>query len=83
MSDFTTVPLEARAIAGRKAATRIGEVKSFLGGLLFAILVTLAGTFLVAVALVIGVVGSPFIAAAVAYVALRQRRASRERAWAT
>lgn len=82
MSDFTTVPLEARAFPVRRAATRIGEAKIFLGGLLFTLLVVLAGTFLVAAALVIGVVGSPIIAAAVVYVALRHRRAAREHAWA-
>ncbi len=82
MSDFTAVPLEARAFPVRRASTRIGEVRIFLSGLLFTVLVALAGTFLVAAALVIGVVGSPIIAAVVAYVALRQRRAARERAWA-
>lgn len=83
MSDFTTVPLEARALPARRASTRIGEARIFLGGLLFTAFVTLAGTLLVAAALVIGVVGSPLIAAVVAYVALRQRRAARERAWAS
>jgi hypothetical protein len=82
MSDFTAVPLEARAFPARRASTRIGEARLFVSGLLFTAMVALVGTFLVTVALVIGVVGSPVIAAVVAYVALRQRRAARERAWA-
>lgn len=81
MSDFTAVPLEARADSERRVTSRVADAKVFVSGLLFTAFVALAGTFLFTVALVIGVVGSPIIAAVVAYVVVRHRRLARERAW--
>lgn len=81
MSDFTAVPLEARAYPARRASSRILEARFFLSGLLFAAATAIAGTALVAVALVVGVVGAPVIAVAVVYAVVRQRREARERAW--
>lgn len=80
MSEYEAVPLEATLPAQRVSA--LTEVKLFLSGLLFTAAVAVIGTALVTAALVIGVVGSPVIAAAVAYVVIRNRRAARERAFA-
>ena len=80
MSDFEAVPLEATAVPARRVAGRLVEAKNFVSGLLFTAAVAAAGTVLFTVALVIGVVGSPIIAAVVAYVVVRHRRTARERA---
>lgn len=73
MSDFTAVPLDARAYPACRTS-RIVEARLFLGGLLFTAAVAVAGTALVVVTLVIGVVGAPIIAAALAYAVVRHRR---------
>lgn len=82
MSDLTAASVQARADAERRATSRVADAKSFMSGLLFIAFVALAGTFLLAVALVVGVVGSPIIAAVVAWVVVHHRRVARERACA-
>ena len=81
MSEYEAVPLEA-TLPSQRAVGRMAEAKLFLSGLLFTVAVAVIGTALVTAALVIGVVGSPVIAAAVAYVVIRNRRAARERSFA-
>jgi hypothetical protein len=80
MSDFTAVQLEARTLPEELAAGWLEDAKSFIGGLLFTVLVAVAGAALVTVALVVGVVGAPVIAAVVAFAVVRSRRAARA-AW--
>jgi len=80
MSDFTAVPLEAQTLPEQLTAGWLEDAKGFIGGLLFTAVVAVAGAALVTVALVVGVVGAPVIAAAVAFAIVRSRRAARA-AW--
>jgi len=81
MSDFTAVPLEAQGVPTQLTSTWLRDTASLVRGLLSTLAVAVVGTFLVVVALMVGVVGAPVIAAAIAYAVIRQRRAARERAW--
>ena len=83
MDDFTAVSLEAQPISDQLSTGWLDDARSFLTGFLFTAALTVLGAALVTVALVVGVVGSPIIAAAVAYVVYRSRRAARVRAFAT
>lgn len=80
MSDFEAVPLEAEAAPAQRVMGRLAEAKNVVSGVLFTAAVAAVGTVLITLALVIGVVGSPIIAAVVAYVVVRHRRSARERA---
>jgi thiamine transporter ThiT len=77
MSDFTTVSLQAQELSAELASSWAHRAKAFVSGLLFVAAVAFVGLSAVTVALVVGVVGAPVIAAAVAYVVLRHRRAQR------
>lgn len=79
MSDFEAVPLEAAAFPAQRV-TKLAEARSFVSGILFTAAVAAVGTVLFTAALVIGVVGSPIIAAVVAYVIVHNRRLARQRA---
>lgn len=81
MSEFPAVSLEARALP--EQLSLVAEVRSFFTGFLFTAVLTVLGAALVTVALVVGVVGSPIIAAVVAYAIVQSRRAARVRALAT
>ena len=81
MSELDVVSLEA-AVPAQRVTGRMEEARLFVSGILFTAAVAVVGTLLVTVALVIGVVGSPIIAAVVAYVVVRNRREARQRAWA-
>ena len=83
MDDFTAIPLEAQALPERLSAHWVDEARDFFAGFLFTAVLTVLGATLVTVALVVGVVGAPIIAAVVAYVIFRSRRAARVRALAT
>lgn len=80
MSDFTAVSLEAQTLPEQLSAGWLEDAKSFVGGLLFTAVVAVVGAALVTVALVVGVVGAPVIAAVVAFAIIRDRRAARA-AW--
>lgn len=83
MDDFTAIPLEAQTLPEQVSATWLDAVRSYFSGFLFTAVLTVLGATLVTVALVVGVVGSPIIAAAAAYVIIRSRRAERVRVLAT
>jgi hypothetical protein len=82
MSDSTAVPYEAQAIPQQVALSWAAYLRVFAVRLFLTAAVAAVGTVLVVVALMVGVVGAPVIAAAVAY-AIHRRRAVRERAFAT
>jgi ABC-type dipeptide/oligopeptide/nickel transport system permease subunit len=81
MSEFRALELD-EAVAQQLSTGWLEEARSFFTGFLLTAVMTVLGAALVTVALVIGVVGSPIIAAVVAYVIYRSRRAARVRAWA-
>ncbi len=83
MDDYTAVPLEAQTLTAQLSTGFMAEARSFFTGFLLTAVLTVLGAALVTVALVVGVVGSPIIAAVVAYVIYRSRRAARVRAFAT
>jgi hypothetical protein len=81
MNELTAAPCEAEVLPARVASGLVADARGFLAGMLFTSVLTLVGTFLVAAALLVGVVGSPLIAATVAWVVIRHRRAERTGAW--
>lgn len=81
MNDLTAVPLQAQELSAELAASWAVRTRAFLGGLVFAAAVAFVGLAAVSVALVVGVVGAPVIAAAVGFVLLRHRRAQRALAY--
>lgn len=81
MSEFPATSLEAQSLPEQLSS--VAEARGFLSGFLFTAVLTVLGAALVTVALVVGVVGSPIIAAAVAYVIVQSRRSERVRALAT
>ncbi len=83
MDDLTAVPLEAQSITEEISTGWLDDARSFFTGFLFTAVMTVLGAALVTVALVVGVVGAPIIAAAVAYVMFRSRRHARVRVLAT
>jgi hypothetical protein len=82
MSDFEAIPLEAAEAPAEQFAGRLEEARAFASGLVFTAALVVVGTVLFTAALVIGVVGSPVLAAAAAYLIVRHRRAARQRAFA-
>lgn len=78
MSEYEAVSMEVAAPA--RASSGLAEARNFVSGILFTAAMAAAGTVVLTVALVIGVVGSPIIAVAVAYTIVRHRRVARERA---
>ncbi len=83
MDDLTAVPLEAQSLTEEISTGWLDEARSFFTGFVFTAVLTVLGAALVTVALVVGVVGAPVIAAAVAYVMFRSRRHARVRVLAT
>ncbi len=77
MDDLTAVRCEAETLTEQISTSWLDEARSFFTGFLFTVALTALGAALVTVALVVGVVGSPIIAAVVAYVIYRSRRAAR------
>lgn len=75
MADLSAVPLEA--VTEQLSASWVDEARSFLAGFLFTAVLTVLGAALVTVVLLVGVVGAPIVAAAVAYAIFRSRRATR------
>jgi hypothetical protein len=83
MDDLSAVPFEAQTLPDQVSTGLLAEARSFLTGFAFTAVMTVLGAALVTVALVVGVVGAPVIAAVVAYVIFRSRRAERARVLAT
>ncbi len=83
MSDLSAVRYEAESAVEQVSTSWVDEARTFFAGFLFTALVTVVGAALVTVALVVGVVGAPIIAAVVAYAIYRSRRAAKVRAFAT
>ena len=83
MSDLSAVRYEAESAVEQVSTSWVDEARTFFAGFLFTALVTVVGAALVTVALVVGVVGAPIIAAGVAYAIYRSRRAAKVRAFAT
>jgi hypothetical protein len=79
MGDFEAIPLEAVEVPEQRIASRLAEAREFASGLVLTVALVVAGTVLVTAALVVGVVGSPILAVAIAYAIVRHRR--RQRAW--
>ncbi len=77
MGDITAVPLQVQDLSAELASSWADRAKAFAGGLVFTAAVAFVGLAVVTVALVVGVVGAPVIAAAIGYVVLRHRRAQR------
>ncbi len=84
MDDLTAVSYEAEAetLPQQISVGFVEEARTFLTGFVLTAVLTVLGASLVTVALVVGVVGAPVIAAVVAYV-LWTRRAQRVSALAT
>ncbi|HEX9050760.1 MAG TPA: hypothetical protein VF841_09530 [Anaeromyxobacter sp.] len=82
MSESRAVGLEAESLPEQLSASWLDEARGYLTGFLFTALTTVLGAALVTVALVVGVVGSPVIVVAAAYVIYRSRRAGRVGGWA-
>jgi hypothetical protein len=80
MSDFEAVPLEAAAEPSDRFAGRLEEARFLASGLLFTAALVVVGTVLLAAALLVGVVGSPILAAGAGYLVFRHRRSARRRA---
>lgn len=83
MDDLSAVSFEAQTLPEQISASWLEQARTFVTGLLFTAFLTALGAALVTVALVVGVVGAPVIAAVVAYAILRSRRAARVRVLAT
>ncbi len=77
MDDMTAVRYEAETVSEPLSAGWVDGARTFFTGFLFTAVLTVLGAALVTVALVVGVVGSPVIAAVVAYAIYRSRRAAR------
>ncbi len=77
MSDLSAVPFEAQSLPEQLSVSFLDDAQSFLGGFLFTALMTVFGAALVTVALVVGVVGSPIIAALLAYMIYGSKRGAR------
>jgi hypothetical protein len=82
MSDFEVVRLVAADASRERCAGRLEEARAFASGLVFTAALVVVGTILLTAALVIGIVGSPILAAAAAYLVVRHRQAGRRRAFA-
>ena len=83
MDDLSTVSLEAESLPEQISTGWLTEARTFLTGAVFTAVLCVLGAALVTVALVVGVVGAPIIAAGVAYVIFRSRRAANVRALTT
>ncbi len=81
MPDITAIELEAREISPTLSARLVDHLVKLVTGALFSAALIAGGAALVTLALTIGVVGAPVIAAGVAYLVLRRRRAERTRPW--
>jgi len=79
MPDFTAVEIEADEIDSPLTTTFLDDVRTLVTGALFSAAGAVVGTILFTLALTVAVVGSPLVAAAVAVVVLRHRRAERTR----
>lgn len=77
MHDCRVIPFQ-RGSARRHAPPGVlSEAAAIARGALFALAVVVLGSFLVAVALLLGVVGAPILAVALAWLLLRHARPSR------
>ena len=74
MDDLSAVSLEAESLPEQISTGWLTQARTFLTGFVLTAVLTVLGASLVTVALVIGVVGAPVIAAGVAYVLFRSRR---------
>ena len=83
MDDLSTVSYEAESLPEQISTGWLVEARNFLTGFVLTAVMAVLGASLVTVALVVGVVGAPLIAAVIAYVVIRSRRAARLRAVAT
>ena len=83
MDDLSAVSFESQTISEELSTGWTVEARNFLTGFVLTVVTTMLGAALVTVTLVVGVVGAPLIAAGVAYVILRSRRAARVRVLAT
>jgi hypothetical protein len=83
MDDLSTASFEAQTLPEQISAGWLSDARTFLSGFAMTVVVTALGASLVTVALVVGVVGAPVIAAAIAYVVFRSRRAAKLRVIAT
>jgi ABC-type dipeptide/oligopeptide/nickel transport system permease subunit len=83
MDDLSAVSFEAQPLPEQISTSWLDEARSFFTGFLFTAVLTALGAALVTVALVVGVVGAPIVAAVVAYAILRSRRAARVRVLAS
>ncbi len=75
MPDMTAIELEAGTISPTINPRLVDHVLELIGGALFSAALVAGGIVLVTVALMAGVVGSPVLVAAIAFVAVRRRRA--------
>ncbi len=75
MDDLSMVSFEAEPLPQQISTGWLAEARTYLTGVVLTAVLTVLGASLVTVALVVGVVGAPLIAAGVAYVMLRSRRA--------
>ncbi len=83
MDDIRAVSYEAQTIPEELSTGWAVEARNFFTGFVLTAFMTALGAALVTVALVVGVVGAPVIAAVVAYVIFRSRRAARVHAVVT
>ena len=76
MPDYTTIELEARQLSPAIPSRLVDHVLKFFSGALFSAALVAGGAVVVLVALTVGVIGSPVIALALGWWALRRREAA-------
>src|SRR5512133_1998617 len=75
MPDTTAIEIDREIAAEIATTSLLTDVRRLVTGTLFSAALTAAGTVLFTIALVVAVIGSPLIAAAIAYVVIRRPRA--------
>jgi hypothetical protein len=78
MSDYGAIELP-EAIPAPLTTSFLAQARTFLVGALFAAAIAALGGVVVTLALTVGVVASPLVFAAVAYLVVRRRRSERLR----
>ncbi len=74
MPDINAIELQ-REVPASLASSFYDEVRTFFTGALLTAAIAVIGTVVATLALTVGMVGSPIIAAAIAYAVVRRRRA--------
>jgi hypothetical protein len=79
MPDLSAIELSERQVSAEITTSFVEDVRRLLTGTLLTAALGAVGTVLVTLALVVAVVASPLVAAALVYVVVRHHRAERAR----